>query len=201
MPDKRKPTVFGTGTMGSGPYTRTNAGRAYRAWLSMLERCCNTRSTRYDACSRVCPEWLDFQVFAAWYEQHEYDCPSRLRMVRLLGREYGPDACVLVPVELLPAIPTEARPHRGLPGGVGRAAGRRYQAAATYHGTIIRREPRDTPEEARADYLEIRASILDDETARLDAVLTDGIRAMAAVRAARMREEADGLRRHARPVE
>ena len=197
---KSNSPVFGIGTMGSGPYTRDKYPRAYSAWLAIMTGCYNEKSAQYGREGArgvaVRGAWLDFQAFAAWYEAHAYAGPRRLVLTRRLSGSdrYGPDECLLVPAELLPAIPKDAGTHRGLPGGVHRAAGRRYRALTTYRGAKTEHAPRDTPEEARADYLDARADILRSEAVRLDEILSDEIRAAVARKLAAMRAEADSLR-------
>lgn len=200
MPKKKnkKSGAFAVGTMGEGPYGKRSHPRAYSAWLSMMQQCYNQNYQSYKAAGargvRVCDEWLDFQAFAAWYEAHGYAHEGSAGMVltRLMSGDdvYGPDTCMMVPRELLPALTVSTRIHRGLLGGVNPAAGHRYAAQAAGR----RCEPRDTQEEARADYLEAKADKLEAETARLDAMLTDEIRAAAARRCVQLRAEADAMR-------
>lgn len=200
MPKKknRASVVFEIGTMGTGPYGKSSNPRAYCAWLSMMQQCYNPHCQTYKAAGargvRVCDEWLDFQAFAAWYEAHDYvpEGSAGTVMTRLMGGDdvYGPDTCMMVPRELLPALTVATRVHRGLLGGVNLASYHRYAAQAA--GT--RCEPRDTQEEARADYLEARADTLEAEAMRLDAMLTDEIRDAAARRCAQLRAEADAMR-------
>lgn len=199
MPKKTKKSgAFAVGTMGQGPYNRINHARAYGAWLSMMQQCYNQNCQSYKAAGargvRVCDEWLDFQAFAAWYEAHDYahGGSAGMALTRLISGDdvYGPDTCMMVPRELLPALTVAARVHRGLLGGVNLASYHRYAAQAA--GT--RCEPRDTQEEARADYLEAKADKLEAEVIKLDARLTDEIRAAAARRCAQLRAEADATR-------
>lgn len=199
---KRKRPVFDAGTMGAGPYGRLSHPRAYGAWLGMMQRCYNPRHPAYRpsvaAGAYVCDEWLDFQRFAVWHEAHDYSPEGSAGAVlaKMMGGDarFGPDTCLMVPRELLPSLRVAARPHRGIPGGVNKAPGHRYAAIATCGGRTHRCRPRDTQEEARADYLEARAGTLEAEAARLDAMLTDEIRAAVARRCAQLRAEADRTR-------
>lgn len=198
MPKKKsKSPVFNAGTMGQGPYNRISHARAYGAWLSMMQRCYNPKCQTYKSAGangvRVCDEWLDFQSFAAWHEAHDYvpEGSAGAVLAKVMGGEaLGPDTCLMVPRELLPALTVATRVHRGLLGGVNVAAGHRYAAKAAGN----RYEVRDTQEEARADYLEARAGTLEAEAMRLDAMLTDEIRDAAARRCAQLRAEADAMR-------
>lgn len=200
MPRKknRKSVVFDAGTMGNGPYNRISHPRAYGAWMSMMQQSYNPRCKTYKTTGargvRVCDDWLDFQKFAAWHEAHDYvpDGSAGMALTRLISGDdvYGPDTCMMVPRELLPALTVATRVHRGLLGGVNLASYHRYAAQAA--GT--RCEPRDTQEEARADYLEAKADKLEAEVIKLDARLTDEIRAAAARRCAQLRAEADATR-------
>lgn len=202
MPKKKsKSPVFNVGTMGQGPYNRISHPRAYGAWLSMMQRCYNPKHLAYKYAEgsgmHVCDEWLDFQSFAAWHEAHDYvpEGSAGAVLTRIMGGEaFGPDTCLLVPRELLPALRVASRPHRGILGGVNAAAGHKYAAMAARGGRKDRYEARDTQEEARADYLEARAGTLEAEAMRLDAMLTDEIRDAAARRCAQLRAEADAIR-------
>lgn len=188
------------GTLGSGPYSRATHPSAFGAWYGMLNKCYDKSSQGYGSDGalgvRVCPEWMDFQAFAAWYEQQSAcGCPSRTVFTRRLGTApvYGPDTCALVPVGLMPALPV----YVSSTGGVRKVSRTGYTAHVAIHGRRIDGARRDTPEEARADYLDIRADILDGEAARLDALLTDRVRAMAAAKSAQLRAEAGEARAHA----
>lgn len=206
---RRKGPTLGVGTTGYGPYSRASSPRAYCAWLGMMDQCYNPRSPKHAAAAArgvaVCGEWLDFQNFAAWYEANTYDCPLPLAFTRLLDHEplFSPETCRIVPRELLAAATVSARGHGGLPGGVFRTSGTprsratRYRSISTSRGEHRKGVPRDLPEEARADYLEARAGLLESEAARLDAYLTDDGRAAAARRCAQLRAQAELERRKA----
>lgn len=68
------PIVFGRGYMGDGTYKAKIKGvmtQQYNAWTSMLQRCYDpkTHNPAYDGVT-VCDEWMDYQVFAKWYDNN-----------------------------------------------------------------------------------------------------------------------------------
>lgn len=103
------PNVFKMGYIGVGAHAacinRIHTP-AYKAWKSMLMRCyCEkslNRTSVYHGCS-VCNEWLDFQVFADWYVNHEHYHLGYCLDKDLLvpgNKVYSPSTCSLVPQEL-----------------------------------------------------------------------------------------------------
>ena len=69
--DRLSPAVYGLGYIGDGRFTSLNT-EAYSVWTSMLERCYSSayleQNPTYRNCY-VCEEWLNFQVFAEYYEE------------------------------------------------------------------------------------------------------------------------------------
>jgi hypothetical protein len=101
-----KGLVFGVGIYEKGKYSSRKNGRqsgAYRAWNSMLRRCYSSifqeRNRTYIGCS-VCDEWLEFQIFAEWYEENYPDDDSNYQLdkdLKVIGNKiYSPDACLFV---------------------------------------------------------------------------------------------------------
>lgn len=80
-------TACGVGYVGEGKYLTKENGRStklYSCWVHMLERCYyeknqNLHQSYYGTCS-VCDEWLNFQVFAKWHEEHSYKVNERLHL-------------------------------------------------------------------------------------------------------------------------
>lgn len=101
--------VFGVACLGSGKYgswkdSRNDKG-AYLAWTNMLQRCYTDMKGKYASyygIVKVCEDWLDFQNFAEWYENHYYEIPNeRLHIdkdIKSSGcKLYSPDTCILIP--------------------------------------------------------------------------------------------------------
>lgn len=99
------PSVYGIGCFGDGPYTSSHL--FYRKWFDMMRRCYDeewhkTNPTYVDA--EVCPEWHNFQNFAAWCEKHFNPAiPDPELDKDLIGRGqkyYSPENCCILPMEI-----------------------------------------------------------------------------------------------------
>lgn len=103
------PSVFGVAFFGVGIFKRSVDGvktPEYACWASLMERLfSNYRKEKFPTyldCS-VCPDWLNFQVFADWYtKQRFYGRGYQLdKDILVVGnRYYSPDTCCLVPSEI-----------------------------------------------------------------------------------------------------
>lgn len=125
--DKSK---YGIGYIGVGRHRAKVNGQynyIYDVWADMINRCYHSKdrfSAYYGTCT-VCEEWLNFQVFADWYEAHEYPVNERLHLdkdILLAGnKEYAPKKCMLVPQRLNMMFMNKSN-DKGLPNGVRRYA-------------------------------------------------------------------------------
>lgn len=101
-------TIFGVGYIGDGKYQtglRKRTPEQY-VWRGMLERCYGDKykdvhSAYYNICY-VCDEWLNFQVFAEWYNENIYQVGTeRMHLDKdILIKEnkiYSPNTCLIVP--------------------------------------------------------------------------------------------------------
>ena len=74
----------------------------YQQWQNMLMRCYvkADRHRPYED-AKVCDEWLNFQTFAKWYDEHYYEVYERLHIDKDIkvkdNNIYSPDTCMLVP--------------------------------------------------------------------------------------------------------
>lgn len=101
--------IYGVATNSGGRYKSTIDGKrtkSYALWYSMLRRAyCPKRHAikpTYTGCS-VTDEWLEYQNFAEWFENHEHsDCGYELDKDLLIpgNKIYAPDRCVFVPRQL-----------------------------------------------------------------------------------------------------
>lgn len=101
--------IFGVATNSKGKYKSRIDGKkakSYNTWKNMLQRayCPKLHASRptYIGCS-VSDEWLDYQDFAKWFENHEYsDYGYELDKDLLIptNKVYAPDRCVFVPSQL-----------------------------------------------------------------------------------------------------
>ena len=101
--DLMKPIMYGVGFIGEGAYPYKENKVPYHKWHSMLKRCYSGKDTAY-AEVVVCSQWHNFQNFAEWfYNQTGHDKVGWELDKDILikgNREYGPDACCLVPTTL-----------------------------------------------------------------------------------------------------
>lgn len=105
------PSVFGIGFVGQGNhnlYLNNKPTKAYNTWRGMLERCYDKKYQEkmptYIGCS-VADEWLNFQVFAQWFEDN-YN-PETMqgwhldKDILVKGNKvYSSETCCFVPQEI-----------------------------------------------------------------------------------------------------
>jgi len=114
--------VFGVGIYEEGEYKSYENGKltkAYNAWNGILRRCYNpkyqSKRPTYIDCS-ICSEWLDFQVFAKWFEEsypndgEQYQLDKDLKLIG--NRVYSPEACLFVP-QIVNSFTTDCGRARG----------------------------------------------------------------------------------------
>lgn len=104
--DRLRPSVFGVGFIGVGNYKASTKGGVrtphYERWYHMLERCYSPSQQEnhkaYIGCS-VCPEWMDFQVFAKWCDENSNgsdDCQIDKDGIIAGNKIYSPSTCRLI---------------------------------------------------------------------------------------------------------
>lgn len=101
-------SVHGHGCVGVGDYKVSidgNLTRQYQTWVSMIKRCYSSNSKKknptYTECI-VSDAWLNFQVFATWYDENYYEVAGEATAIDkdiLLKRNkvYSASTCVFVP--------------------------------------------------------------------------------------------------------
>lgn len=104
-----KKLILGVATNSGGRYKTGSNGKmtkSYVAWYNMLLRAyCpkyHVRRPTYISCL-VAEEWLEYQDFAEWFENHEYSNHGYQLDKDLLipgNKLYTPDRCVFVPQQL-----------------------------------------------------------------------------------------------------
>ena len=103
------PSIFGKGYMGIGEYNSKNNFKIYNTWIKILSRCYNKNDKRYKFCGLkgnfIEETWLNFQNFAAWYEEHyvegyELDKDVLFNIKHLNTKFYSPNTCIFIPGEL-----------------------------------------------------------------------------------------------------
>ena len=95
--DPYYPKVAGRGYLGEGIYKSYNNGKitlAYNAWRNMILRCGSVAS--YIDCD-VCDEWLNYQNFAAWFNDNYTEDYQIDKDLLISGnRTYSPGSCVFI---------------------------------------------------------------------------------------------------------
>ena len=114
--------IYGVACFGDGAYDSNNP--AYRRWFDMIRRCYDPewlkKAPTYEEAS-VCDEWLNYQNFAAWYEEHqpsEQDWHLDKDLISGKSKIYSPDTCVFLPLELNMLISKNEAIRGELPMGV-----------------------------------------------------------------------------------
>jgi hypothetical protein len=104
-------TVCGIGCIGKGLHKTSIEGKhtpQYKTWKNMIERCYNKNFHKsraaYTDCF-VCDEWLNFQVFADWYNNNFYQIDNEKmhldKDILIKGNKvYSADTCIFVPLTI-----------------------------------------------------------------------------------------------------
>lgn len=101
-------TVYNIGYLGEGKYTpRVNnkKTKSYECWCDMLKRCGDENYKKVHTTYKdvaCCEEWLNFQVFAEWYEENYYEVSNqRMNLDKDIlykhNKVYSPTTCIFVP--------------------------------------------------------------------------------------------------------
>lgn len=119
---------YGVGISAPGIHGRTLKNPAYRVWCNMLSRCFDekylARQPTYKDCT-ICSEWLEFQIFADWYENQkgaalgwELDKDLLSSATAIKGNLYSPETCLLLPKDINRLLQVKTVKPSGLPTGV-----------------------------------------------------------------------------------
>lgn len=136
---------------------RTPAGTA---WQNMKMRCTSAsyqkKRPTYVGC-KVSEPWLDFQVFAEWYNKQPNDGTYQLDKDILVenNKIYSPETCALVPRQINQAMVCRAN-LSGLKTGTQLTPKGRYSARHRVFDVEQHIGVYDTEEEAHKAYLEAR---------------------------------------------
>lgn len=165
-------SVFGHGCVGVGAHVSTIDGKMtpqYRTWTHMLERSYSAkyhlRKPTYIGIT-VCDEWLNFQVFAAWYDTNFYAVEDQEMAIDkdILSKGnkvYSPETCVFVP-QSVNSLFTKRDAKRGkTPLGVSWYKSGKYQAScSTGKGKLQYLGLFTTPEEAFLSYKAFKENLI-----------------------------------------
>ena len=126
--------IFGIGYLGVGDaQQKTQVGYC---WRGMLERCYCDRMKKihpaYYGISTVCEEWLDFQVFARWYNENVYQVGTeRMHLDKDIlfkgNKVYSPETCLIVPQRINTLFIKKPNKY-GLPTGIKPRANGKFEA-------------------------------------------------------------------------
>lgn len=156
------PISIGIGYLGDGIYKATEGSLdlpTYAIWSSMLSRCYSERKkSSYFGTSTVCTEWLNYQIFAEWYEKRKYEVEGRLHLDKDIlypgNKFYSPYHCLLVP-QRINMLFTNKENKRGLPNGIKKVGNKFY---ARYNNEEL--GSADTVERAFKLYAERKKEII-----------------------------------------
>jgi len=95
--------VYGKGIYNKGKCSAYKNGRktkAYSTWQGMLQRCYDNklhkRYPTYIGCT-ICDEWLNFQIFAEWFDKnYKEGCQLDKDLINLGNKIYSPETCQFV---------------------------------------------------------------------------------------------------------
>ena len=94
--------VVNNGYYGVGKYNTIEHKKYYTIWNNMIKRCYNDETIKnhptYKECY-ICDTWLNFQNFAKWYEENEWDCDGRMEVDKDIlvkgNKVYSPETCII----------------------------------------------------------------------------------------------------------
>jgi hypothetical protein len=124
----------------------------YNKWYAMKNRCYSPKyqyREAYSGCT-VCPEWMDYQVFAEWYHSQPFAGDRLFHLDKDLtvfgNKEYSPSTCYLVRNEVNCVLADNYKQSsRDLPKGV-------YSKAGWYKASLCK-DKFKCPEEAHKAYV------------------------------------------------
>lgn len=141
-----KPSVYGVGFIGIGPYKAWNgrSTKAYAVWTDMLRRVYAPPEEfvrRVYEGTSVHSHWHNFQNFAHWYYRKlepfgVVDFKWHLDKDLLVpgNRQYGPETCCVIPHTINVLFTDHAFGRGNYPLGVSSQNGRRFQTVMTTSG-------------------------------------------------------------------
>lgn len=173
--------IFGIGYLGEGDaQQKTQVGYC---WRGMLERCYCDRMKKihpaYYGISTVCEKWLNFQVFAKWYNENVYQVGTeRMHLDKDIlfegNKIYSPDTCLIVPQSINEIFHSSGKKKKDadLPYTIIRAARGRF--AVSYRGKAL--GVYDTVEEASNVYLKSKRDYIRQKVESMKNELPDKVK-------------------------
>lgn len=151
------------GTLGVGRHTSSVNGvqtKTYTVWSDLVARCCSdewkTRRPEH-LHTDMCTDWLDFQVFAEWYETQPcfglFNAQIDKDLLGKSSRMYAPSTTCLLPRVINNVLKTCSKQRGTLPIGVTyKGQIKPYRACLSIHGKTVCFGSYSTTEEAFAAY-------------------------------------------------
>lgn len=157
-------SYYGVGFLGVGRHLSIlngNKTKAVITWEGMLQRCYCPRYQKYKPTYKGCsvhPDWHNFQVFAEWYNNQEYNGEGYQLDKDILYPEnkiYSKDTCCLVPREVNSLVSIKRSKYgSNLPTGVHYVKSRKKYTTSVGTGEDRRRFGHyDCPYEAHKIYV------------------------------------------------
>lgn len=124
----------------------------YACWLTMLDRCLNSRHERNPSYMKVecCEEWRSFTRFKEWMEAQDWQGKELDKDILGDGTIYSPDACCFVSGYANSFLIRSTESHGRLPTGVRIESTGRFSAKIKKKGKSIYLGTYDNPMEAHA---------------------------------------------------
>lgn len=140
--NKFYPSVYGTGFVGEGDFG-TNC-ESYNAWKGIIKRCyckpCKTYEVYGGRGVKVCDKWLNYQNFAAWYDENKIsnDCHYNVDKDLLGGDEYSERTCILIPSNINKILNQQKSKRSEMPIGVFHSSSTKnpYSAIISIEGKV-----------------------------------------------------------------
>jgi hypothetical protein len=135
----------------------------------MRSRCYNpktqTKKPTYIGCG-IHPDWHDYSNFVDWCEANYVEAYFLDKDLLIDGNKvYGPDTCVFVPIEVNNLLLVPVMRQRQYPAGVELKSGK-FRATVYCNRDLKRGTIRATPEEAYADYIDMKTKHVESVLAK-----------------------------------
>jgi len=179
-----QPKIYGVGFMGVGPF-RSAIGSIrtpeYEAWKAMMSRAydksLHARNPAYIGCS-VCPEWHNFQNFAAWLNDQPNWGRSGFELdkdvTKAGNKTYGPEFCELLP-RRINALRMTPKGREGLPPGVSISPNGKYRAQCRDGSVCVKLGTHDTKEDAFMAYKVFKEGVIREAADEFRSVISDRV--------------------------
>jgi hypothetical protein len=100
--DPYNKAYWGFGYIGVGKYSGKTHKSAFNTWMHMVERCYDSSCKYYPLYGgkgvRVSNEWVDFQVFAKWFDENKVDGWHMDKdFINPFSKIYSKETCVFIP--------------------------------------------------------------------------------------------------------